>query len=259
MVEEMQPLRGRALRLLLHLSLLAALLAIFLVVSKREPPVGTYQTTVSAFRVHSRRVRPPIGNPAVRGAVERVFSGVPQHGTLLGDPDAPVTMLFLADPECPQARQFAVQLLPRLVRHWVRSGKLQIEYLGEPAETIWPEIFERQQLAVLAAGRQGKLWQYLELFYRYQGAEYTKYADNWFLAALAREASLGAGKWRADRRTFKLALHVQRNVEFAQARNIFATPAFLIRPTGGPLEPLLHFTLTEPLAFEAAFREALTA
>jgi hypothetical protein len=35
------------------------------------------------------------------------------------------------------------------------------------------------------------------------------------------------------------------------------TPAFLIGPTGGALKPLLHFALTEPLAFEEAFREAL--
>jgi protein-disulfide isomerase len=244
--------------LLFHLSLLASLLAIFLVMSKRESPVGIYQTTVSAFRVTSRTTLPPLGNPAARQAVERVFSGVPQRGALLGDPNAPVTMRFLADPECPQARQFAVRLLPRLVRHWVRSGKLRIEYVGEPAETIWPEIFERQQLAVLAAGRQQRLWQYLELFYRYQGPEFTKYAGVWFLGAMAREAGLNARRWKADRRTFRLALHVKRSVEFAQDRGIAYTPAFLVGPTGGRLRPLVHFTLTEPLAFEEAFREALT-
>ena len=243
--------------MLFHLGLLASLLAIILVVSKRESPAGTYQTTVSAFRVHSRKARPPMRNPAVRRAVAGSFTGIPQRGALLGDSDAPVTMRFLADPECPQARQFAIQLLPQLVRHWVRSGKLRIEYVGEPAETIWPEIFKRQQLAVLAAGRQGRLWQYLEFFYRYQGPEFTRYASNRFLGALAREAGLNARKWKADRRTTKLVLHVIRGVEFAQAQGISATPAFLIGPTGGRLMPLVHFTLTEPLAFEEEFREAL--
>jgi hypothetical protein len=259
MVEEMQPLRVRALRLLFHLGLLASLLAISLMVSEQDSPVETYQTTVSAFRVHSRKARPPMNNPAVRRAVDGFFSGIPQHGALLGDPNAPVTMRFFADPECPEARQFAVQLLPQLVRHWVRDGKLRIEYFGEPAETIWPEIFERQQLAVLAAGKQQRLWQYLEFFYRYQGPEFTKYAGIWFLGELAREAGLNARKWKADRRTFRLALHVKQSVEFAEARGIAHTPAFLIGPTGGPLKPLLHFTLTEPLAFEEAFREGLAA
>jgi Thioredoxin len=259
MVREMQPLRGRGLRSFLHLSLLMVLLGALVAATEPGPPAhGSYATTVSAFAVRTRRVLPHLGNPQVRKSVDRVFAGIPQHGPALGDPKAPVTMQLFADPECPQARQFAIQLLPRLVSRWVRGGKLRIEYLGEHAETLWPRVFGRQQIAVEAAGRQGKLWQFLELFYHYQGPEYTRYADAWFLREIAGEIpSLDMARWRAERGAPSLARKVEHDLDFAEARDIRHTPAFSIGPTGGAIKPLLHFTLTEPLAFEAAFKAAL--
>jgi hypothetical protein len=264
MVSDMQPLSksvSKVIRLLFHLCLLGGLLAIFLVVSapRGSPADTSYETTVSAFKVHSRRTLPPMGDPAVRHRVEATFAGIPQHGALLGDPQAPVTMQFLADPECPEARQFAIQLLPLLVRRWVRDGRLRIEYLDEQAETIWPYTARIQQFAVLAAGGQGRLWQYLESFYRYQGPEYTTYADDRFFRELAEEVpGLDISAWIHERRAgawlHAAALH---DLKVAKMRDITYTPAFLIGPTGGHLRQLLHFTLTEPLAFEAAFREAL--
>ncbi|HEY2714968.1 MAG TPA: thioredoxin domain-containing protein [Solirubrobacterales bacterium] len=254
----MQPIRGRALRLLFHLGLLAVLMAVAVVVIQRESPRGSYETTVSAFRVHSHRVRPPLAQPHVQQVVERTFSGIPQRGSTLGRARAPVTLQFFADPECPEARQFAVQLLPVLVQRWVRDGRLRIEYRGERAETIWPDVFRRQQLAVLAAGEQGKLWQYLEFFYHYQGPEFTRYADDWFLRSIAKEVSgLDLRRWAADREGQGLAGGVAADLRSARERHVIYTPAFLIGPTGGKLERLLHFTLTEPLAFEGAFEAAL--
>lgn len=167
-------------------------------------------------------------------------------------------MRFYADPECPQARQFAIQVLPQLVRRWVRSGKARIEYLGVPEETIWPKIFERQQAAVLAAANQGKLWHYLELFFHYQGPEFTKYADDRFLSELATEVpGLDTETWESERHAYALGSRVWQDVETAAMLAVTATPAFSIGPTKGGLKPLRHFTLTEPLAFEAAFERAL--
>jgi hypothetical protein len=200
-----------------------------------------------------------MGDPKVRRRVEETFVGIPQRGVALGDPYAPVTMQFLADPECPEARQFAVQLLPVLVSRWVRDGKLRIEYLYEQAETIWPYTSRIQQFAVLAAGGQGKLWQYLATFYRYQGPEFTHYADDHFFRAIAKEVpGLDESSWTRERRDaawiHTAAIHNRR---VATSHHITYTPAFLIGPTGGKLKPLIDFTLTGPLAFEAAFEEAL--
>jgi hypothetical protein len=266
MVEDMQLVRKRlsiSRRLLSHLCLLGLPLAIFILAtsSRPDPPPASYETTVSAFKVPQNRVPTPMGNAAIRRRVNAMFAGIPQHRTLLGDPAAPVTMQVLADPECPEAREFALRLLPVLVRRWVRDGRLRIEYLDEKAETIWPYTFRIQKFAVLAAGGQNRLWQYLQLFYEYQGQEYTRYADRHFFLRLAEEVpGLDIDRWTKEQRT-GVWLHTAavHEMKVAQLRGITLTPAFLIGPTGGRMKQLLDFTLTEPLAFEAAFEEAMTA
>jgi protein-disulfide isomerase len=45
------------------------------------------------------------------------LSGIPQHGTELGDPDAPVTILFFGDLQCKESRQVMLGPLPTLIRH----------------------------------------------------------------------------------------------------------------------------------------------
>src|SRR6185312_16875513 len=86
------------------------------------------------------RHRPPSGEtPAA--AIERLYAGIPQHGTALGNPGAPVTLQFFGDLECEEARQLVLGALPLLIHHWVRDGELRIVYRPNPEETIWSKIY----------------------------------------------------------------------------------------------------------------------
>lgn len=56
------------------------------------------------------------GGPAgIQGAdaVLAELEGVPQHGTVLGDPDAPITVGELAELECPVCAEFSGRIDPR--------------------------------------------------------------------------------------------------------------------------------------------------
>src|ERR1044071_3680013 len=90
-----------------------------------------------------------------------LLSGIPQHGSVLGYRKAPVTLQFFGDLQCKMSRQVMLGALPFLIRHWVRSGKLQIRFRSKETDTKgaggWFE-FREQQAAALAAGREGKLW-----------------------------------------------------------------------------------------------------
>jgi protein-disulfide isomerase len=194
--------------------------------------------------------------------VAALFGGIPQSGAALGNPDAPATMHFFADLECLEARQFVLGALPFVVRRWVRGGELRIVYHGFAAETVWPEIFKDQQTAALAAGRQGKLWQYMDFFYHRQGPEFTRYAIAHFLVAMAEDVQgLDLDRWHAAWRDQGLALKVKADVRLGRRYGLRPlrpyTPAFFVGPTGGPARPLLHFSLTESAAFDEAIEGVL--
>jgi hypothetical protein len=141
--------------------------------------------------------------------------------------------------------------MPLLIRKWVSGGELRIIYRAKQEESVWPDIYDSQEVAALAAGEQGKAWQYLEFFYHEQGPEFTRYAISHFLESLAREVpGLNFSKWMTERRNPSLLHQVKYDGEIAEDRGINFTPAFLIGPTGGHAVPLWHFTFTETPAFD---------
>jgi protein-disulfide isomerase len=186
-----------------------------------------------------------------------LLKGIPQHGTALGSPRAPVTLQFFGDLQCSESRQVMLGALPFLIRHWVRQGKLRIRFRSLKTDTPeWPE-FTEQQAAALAAGRQGKLWTFIDLFYREQGPEFTYYADDGFLEGIAAQARVNLESWESNRETVALVEEIESDEAMAKAKKMESTPSFLIGPTGGASRRLRHFSLEETTAFDEEIRGLL--
>lgn len=63
-----------------------------------------------------------------RREVQLLLDGIPEHGNALGRPNAPVTLQYFGDLECPICHDFTLGALRRLIADDVRSGRLKIEY-----------------------------------------------------------------------------------------------------------------------------------
>jgi hypothetical protein len=188
---------------------------------------------------------------------EALLSGIPQRGSALGSPQAPVTLQFFGDLQCPDARRVMLGALPYLIRHWVREGKLRILYRSTQSDTLGLPEFQRQQAAALAAGRQDMLWTYVDLFYREQRPEHTRYADGGFLEGIAEQTSMDVRHWARDRSPWKWAKKLESDAFTTVFKGLDRTPSFLIGPTGGEARALYHFTFEEPGVFDEAIRELL--
>ena|SRR5579871_5851855 len=115
--------------------------------------------------------------------VNTLFKGIPQSGTTLGSPTAPVTMKEFIDPQCPYCREFETTVLPGIVTNYVRTGKLRIQM--EPWAFIGPDSV-RGQAAELAAAQQNRAFNYAELLYFNQGVENTGWLTDSMVAAAAQ-------------------------------------------------------------------------
>jgi len=197
--------------------------------------------------------------------VRRTFAlltGIPQHGTVLGYRKAPVTLQFFGDLQCLDSRRVMLGALPFLIRRFVRAGKLKIRFRSTETDTKgaggWYE-FRAQQTAALAAGKQDKLWNFIDVFYREQGPEFTGYVTEDFLEKIAMQAGIDLERWSQDRVPFQedwLELS-ETDENLAAVKQLESTPAFLIGRSGGPARRLLHYSLDEPKVFEEAIAELL--
>jgi protein-disulfide isomerase len=191
-------------------------------------------------------------------AVNTLIGGIPQNGNTLGNPNAPVTLQYFGDLECPICKEFTLGALPAVIQKWVRTGKVKIEYHSMETATREPEVFDSQQIAAYAAGKQNKAWNYIETFYHEQGEEDSGYVTESYLQGLAQQVpGLNLTQWTNDRSNPALATEVATDKQAANNAGFTGTPSFLIGKTGGTPSKLEYSSLTEPTSFDAAIEKLL--
>ena len=202
-----------------------------------------------------------IAHPGAGGSPERSlstvrseFAGIPQSGTLLGDPHAPATLVEFADLQCPFCAQYARDALPGLLRNSVRPGRLQLDL--RLLSFIGPESKAAARMAG-AAALQDRLWQFSELFFLSQGQENSGYVTPAFLSVLG-DVTPGLDVQRAldARGSASVTAQLARAQRSAEQLHVSSTPSFfLLRPGRSPVR--LHPSALTTDAVSSAIEGAL--
>jgi protein-disulfide isomerase len=175
---------------------------------------------------------------ATQAAVSSLLAGIPQSGAVLGNPKAPVTMTYFGDYQCPICKDFTLDGgFPQLVQNDVRNGKVKVEYKAFCTATCngpTKDMFNPQQVAGLAAGKQKKFWNYTELFYRQQGQENTSYVNENYLQGLAKQIpGMNLTTWQSDRNDTALNSQVNNDQNDARTLGVSGTPTLVFKGPKG--------------------------
>ncbi|HSS41892.1 MAG TPA: thioredoxin domain-containing protein [Solirubrobacterales bacterium] len=182
--------------------------------------------------------------------VNRRLAGIPQHGMVLGDPKAPVEVLEFADLQCPYCKAFTENELAPIIENQVKKGEAKVAFhnfivIGEQSLPAGA--------AALAAGAQGRGWNFVELFYANQGSENSGYANDEFLEAIAKGAGVqNIAKWNQERKKF--TAKVGATSAEAQQLGFTGTPSLAIK--GPQTEGLKTLETPSTADLEAAIEEA---
>lgn len=159
-------------------------------------------------------------------SVRSELKGIPQNGMTLGDPSAKVTLAEFGDLQCPVCKGFAEEIVPEVIDSKVRSGEAKIEFRNF---TIISEESVPAAAAAIAAGKQGRGWNFVELFYRNQGLEASGYVTDEFLTEIARGAGVpNIAQWNRDRKSDAVLRQVQDETGEAESLGLSGTPSFVI-------------------------------
>jgi protein-disulfide isomerase len=170
------------------------------------------------------------GNLKEVGTVDKLLEGIPQQGLVLGEPKAKVELIEYGDLQCPVCKAFSEEVLPQVIDNKVKSGDARLVFRNF---TIIGEQSAPAGAAALAAGAQGRGWNYVELFYRNQGEENSGYADDEFLTAIAKGAGVkDISRWNTEREGAKFTGEVTKTTEQAQGFGFTGTPSFAIEGPG---------------------------
>jgi protein-disulfide isomerase len=192
---------------------------------------------VSQSGAPEKPAAPQRGERAAGAAeVNRLLAGIPQQGTVLGDPRAPVTITEFADLQCPFCAEAATQGLPGVIDRYVRAGKVKLDL--RLLSFLGPDSEEGAAMAAAAAA-QDRLWQFTELFYRNQGAENSGYVTDSFLRRMASGVrGLDVSKALAYADGDAAARQVAAWSREGEIRGVRGTPTFLLERGDGSARQL---------------------
>jgi protein-disulfide isomerase len=190
----------------------------------------------------------------VRGVEETsaLLDGVPQKGIVLGDPEAPVTIVEFADLKCSSCRGFVLEHQPTIVRDLVRTGKANVE-LRLLALKQFGEDGRQGRTAAHNLAATNQLWPLAELAFYNQGPS----SQPWIDAALLRGFAKASPELRGARIDLRPTA-ASRQYDAAADRlakdlDLKGTPTIYVRPADDP----------RPEAFErvdvARFEDPATA
>ncbi len=171
------------------------------------------------------------GSPNGQSQTAQLLDGIPQTGSTLGNPKAPVTVTEFADLQCPFCRDYTVKQFPGLVAKYVKTGKVKMVFKNYAF--IGPDSLTAARAAE-AAGKQNKLWQFIDVFYNNQGDENTDYVTDAFLKKIAGGAGVDADKMLTDRQDPKIDTAIAKAQQDAKAAGVNSTPTFVVKKAGEP-------------------------
>ncbi len=156
------------------------------------------------------------------------------HGTIstamgspiLGDPDAPITIVEFGDYQCHQCYNWFHNTKPAIFENYVDTGKanfvfVDLAFLGRDSS--------KAAQASYCAEDQEKYWEYHDMLYTYQESQIDGgWADSERLKAFALSLNLDMELFDRCLDSGKYSKRVQFNIDEAKEHGVRGTPGFFI-------------------------------
>ncbi|MEO8082433.1 MAG: thioredoxin domain-containing protein [Ardenticatenales bacterium] len=172
---------------------------------------------------------------AARDVVHDPLTGVTAQGEpQLGLSSAPVEVIEYGDFQCPNCRQFALNVLPAIKDEWVRTGFVRIVYRDF---IVFGADSLRAAEAAHCAGEQGHFWRFHDGLFELRRAGDP--LDIAHMLGLATAIGMDAGALSACVDAHRYKAEVEATTQSAKDQGFEGTPTYLIngRKVAGAIPP----------------------
>jgi len=165
-------------------------------------------------------IQQPSGSPTTTGNNQRVTVSV-DDDPVLGDQNAPVTIIEFSDFECPFCGRFFSNTLPQLTREYIDTGKVKLVYRDFPL-SFHPNA-QKAAEAGECADDQGKFWEMHDKIFENQKA--MSVVD---LKSYAASLGLDTSEFNSCLDSGKHAKEIQKDISDGSKYGASGTPTFFI-------------------------------
>jgi protein-disulfide isomerase len=160
------------------------------------------------------------------GETQKLYGGIAQDEATLGSPDAPVEITLFNDMQCADCDAYQLEVVPPLVEELVRPGDARLTYrhfsMGERPTGL-------ASFGAIAAGKQGKEWNYVHIFFLNQDDAEHEGVTEELLRDVARAVlELDTDQWDEDLEDADIQETIDADNEIAADLRLPAEPAVLV-------------------------------
>ena len=145
------------------------------------------------------------------------YDGAP----ILGEEDAPVTIVEFSDFQCPYCARFFEQTFPQLKENYIKTGKVKLAFRHLPLS--FHQYAQKTAEASECANEQGKFWEYHDTVFSNQDQ-----LSDTILSIWAGEIGLDVKKFDDCLESGKYKEKVQADSNDAGSYGVSGTPSFFV-------------------------------
>lgn len=149
------------------------------------------------------------------------------EGYLMGDPNAPVTIMEFADFECPACANWATIQKPDVVQRLLETGQANLRFFDFPLTNIHPNTVAAHTAAACAAD-QNKFWEMHDALFRGQPEWAGKSRPERFFERYARDLGLDVGTWEQCYESGTHTPRIMGNAREGERLGVRSTPTFVV-------------------------------
>ena len=154
---------------------------------------------------------------------------------ILGDPDAPITLVEFGDYQCHYCNVFFQSIEKDILKNYVNTGKVKIIFKDY---NIIGEDSVKASQGAHCANDQGLFWEYHDILYSNWTGENNGWASGTNLTNFAEEIGLDMNKWTECMMQQKHSQTILSSNDDARALELTGTPAFFVINSEGGVSKL---------------------
>ena len=154
---------------------------------------------------------------------------------ILGDPNAPITLVEFGDYQCHYCNVFFQSIEKDIVKNYVDTGKVKIIF--KDYNIIGEDSVIASQGAH-CANDQGLFWEYHDILYSNWTGENNGWASSENLAIFAQQIGLNMNKWSECMKKGSHSQIILKSNDDARTLELTGTPAFFIINSEGKVSKL---------------------
>ena len=187
------------------------------------------------------------------GPVEITMETFVENGSpVLGNPDAPITLVEFGDYQCHYCNVFFENTEEEIIKKYVETGKVKMIF--KDYNIIGPDSVKASQGAHCAK-EQNLFWEYHNILYSNWTGENNGWASGTNLANYAQDIGLEMNQWTDCMTQQKYSKTILTSNEDAKKLQLTGTPAFFVINSDGQVSKL--FGAKPYDVFERVFDEQL--